>query len=195
MGHYKADTPKRHYAYGNSKAIKKIDKGKLAGWKPKASKVVTAQHYVDKSGKKRYKGTKQLRSTETLNLYIRRFMCHCMCHFRKPWFKDNLAVVMLVSVTRNKYGNPLDRKQHSQDEIIFVVIKFIEGCHSCPTQDLPDAFRSRICRSPGGHEAHSPKVSWGTTRCPTSCSHVSTAWLCRSIHLATCTLGWDFQLH
>lgn len=64
MGHYKADTPKRHYAYGNSKAIKKIDKGKLAGWKPKASKVVTAQHYVDKSGKKRYKGTKQLRSTE-----------------------------------------------------------------------------------------------------------------------------------
>ena len=74
MAHYKADTPKRHYAYGNSKAIKRIDKGKLVGWKPKASKVVTAQHYVDKSGKKRYKGTKKLRSTETLNLYIGRLV-------------------------------------------------------------------------------------------------------------------------
>ena len=37
--------------------------------KNKDQKVVTAVHYTDASGKKRYKGTKQLRSTETLDLY------------------------------------------------------------------------------------------------------------------------------
>jgi len=67
MGHYNAPTPKRHYAYSNSKAIHKIDKGVLQGWKPKKEKVKTAERYVDASGRQRYKGTKQLRSTETLD--------------------------------------------------------------------------------------------------------------------------------
>ena len=68
MGHYGSCTPKRHYAYSNSQVIHRIDKGRLQGWKPKAGKVVTAEHYVDGSGKKRYKGTKHLRGTETLDL-------------------------------------------------------------------------------------------------------------------------------
>ena len=65
MGHYNSATPKRHYAYSNSKVIKRIDKGALQGWRGK-TKVVTAEHYVDKSGRKRYKGTSNLRGTETL---------------------------------------------------------------------------------------------------------------------------------
>jgi len=65
MGHYNSATPKRHYAYSNSKVIKKIDKGKLQGWRGK-TKVATAEHYVDGTGRKRYKGTSNLRGTETL---------------------------------------------------------------------------------------------------------------------------------
>ena len=66
MGHYKSATPKRHYGYANTTAIHKIDKGVLQKWKSRGKKVVTAERYVDKSGKARYKGTKSLRSTESL---------------------------------------------------------------------------------------------------------------------------------
>ncbi len=69
MGHYRGATPKRHYAYSNSKTIHRIDKGRLQGWKPPSGKrVVTAEHYVDRSGKKRYKGTSKLRETENLGV-------------------------------------------------------------------------------------------------------------------------------
>ena len=67
MGHYKAPTPKRHYAYSNSPAIKRIDKGVLQGWKQKGkAKNKPVEHYVDSKGRKRYKGTPSLRSTENL---------------------------------------------------------------------------------------------------------------------------------
>lgn len=72
MAHYKSPTPKRHYAYSNTKTIHKIDKGVLQGWKKSnAKKVVTAERYVDGSGRKRYKGTGQLRTTETLDSIAR----------------------------------------------------------------------------------------------------------------------------
>lgn len=70
MGHYHAATPKRHYAYANNKAILKIDRGVLQGWKHKDKKVVTAKRYVDGHGKQRYQGTKELRNTETLNSHL-----------------------------------------------------------------------------------------------------------------------------
>ncbi|CAL1128905.1 unnamed protein product [Cladocopium goreaui] len=54
MGHYKAPTPKRHYAYSNSPAIKRIDKGVLQGWKQKGkAKNKPVEHYVDSKGRKR----------------------------------------------------------------------------------------------------------------------------------------------
>ena len=75
MGHYGSSTPKRHYAYSNSSSILKIDKGVLQGWKRKGkNKVATAKHYVDSSGRKRYQGTSQLRSTETLDFSLRHFV-------------------------------------------------------------------------------------------------------------------------
>ena len=68
MGHYKGCTPKRHWAYCNSRAIHRLDKGVLQGWKKGSSKnVVTAEHYIDGKGKKRYKGTSKLKGTETLD--------------------------------------------------------------------------------------------------------------------------------
>ena len=67
MGHYDAPTPKRHYAYANTPVVLRLDRGVLQKWKPKTGKKVkTVEHYVDKNGKKRYKGTKQLRGTENL---------------------------------------------------------------------------------------------------------------------------------
>ena len=67
MGHYQSKTPKRHYAYGNTCVILGLDRGRLRKWKPTGGvKTVTAERYVDSKGKKRYKGTSKLRSTEKL---------------------------------------------------------------------------------------------------------------------------------
>ena len=67
MAHYNAPTPKRHYAYSNTPVVLGLDRGVLQKWKPKTGqKVTTAERYVDKSGKRRYKGTKHLRTTENL---------------------------------------------------------------------------------------------------------------------------------
>ena len=67
MAHYGAPTPKRHYAFGNTSMVLALDRGVLRKWKPSpGQKVVTAERYVDKSGKRRYKGTGKLRATENL---------------------------------------------------------------------------------------------------------------------------------
>lgn len=66
MAHYGSPTPKRHYAFGNSAVILGLDRGVLRKWRPKGKKVTTCQHYLDKQGVKRYKGTSKLRSTEQL---------------------------------------------------------------------------------------------------------------------------------
>ena len=68
MYHYKAPTPKRHYAFSNAN-ISKLDKGTLKNWKLLKNKdkgIATAERYLDSSGKSRYKGTAHLRGTETL---------------------------------------------------------------------------------------------------------------------------------
>lgn len=69
MGHYQAPTAKRHWAYSNSMEILDLDKGK---WQrsDKKNHIQTAEHYVDKNGKRRYKGTKALRATETLAFIV-----------------------------------------------------------------------------------------------------------------------------
>lgn len=65
MGSYGASTPKRHVCFSNSSDIRKLDKGKLQGWKRRSEKKVkTVQHYRDSAGKRRWKGTPALRATE-----------------------------------------------------------------------------------------------------------------------------------
>eukprot|EP00438_Fugacium_kawagutii_P019457 Skav230460 [mRNA] locus=scaffold186:112906:116152:- [translate_table: standard] len=66
MALYGSPTAKRHYAFGNTAMILGLDRGVLRKSKntSEKKKVVTAQKYIDKSGKKRYKGTSQLRATE-----------------------------------------------------------------------------------------------------------------------------------
>ena len=68
MGHYHAPTPKRHFAYSNSPVIGNLDRGVLSGWKKREQKKVkTAITYMNKQGKKCYKGTPELRSTENID--------------------------------------------------------------------------------------------------------------------------------
>jgi hypothetical protein len=70
MGLYSANTPKRHFAYGNTKMILGLDRGVLRKWKPpNGKKVATAKRYVDKAGKTRWQGTKALRATERLGCF------------------------------------------------------------------------------------------------------------------------------
>ena len=61
---YGAPSPKRQYAWSNSKAITKLN----VGWKKMdpTKKIQTVEKYHDKKGVLRYKGTKALRSTESL---------------------------------------------------------------------------------------------------------------------------------
>ena len=91
MCHYSAPTPKRHYAYGNSKTIRKIDKGILQGWKKKADHK-TVEHYVDKQGKRRWKGTKSLKSTEIpgFNNFNSICMLSSASRFLKPTYYDRI---------------------------------------------------------------------------------------------------------
>ena len=90
MGHYKGCTPKRHWAYCNSRAIHRLDKGVLQGWKKGSSKkVVTAEHYIDGKGKKRYKGTSKLKGTETLDK-LRSYQFEITTLFWETFFKCEL---------------------------------------------------------------------------------------------------------
>ena len=81
MRHYGSATPKRHYGYSNSQVVTRLDKGKLYEHQrpPREKRIRTADAYIDKHGKKRYKGNKNLRPTENLehdfNLYIFDYFC------------------------------------------------------------------------------------------------------------------------
>ena len=59
---YGAGSPKRQWAWSNSKAIQRLD----VGWKKMKAQYSTVKHYYDKKGVKRYHGTKALRLTEQL---------------------------------------------------------------------------------------------------------------------------------
>ena len=76
MRHYHALTPKPHFAYSNSAAVSKLDRGPLKNWKKipvEEGGVRTAEIYYNSHGKKCYKGTPQLKRTENLvrnSIYI-----------------------------------------------------------------------------------------------------------------------------
>ena len=71
MLHYNGPTPKRHYGFSNSRQVSQIDAGKLRGWatlkkilKDSGKTHQLVDHYVDKSGKRRWKGNANLRASE-----------------------------------------------------------------------------------------------------------------------------------
>lgn len=76
MQHYGSKTAKRHYGYGNSSVILKLDLGKLYAHQrpPKEERVKTADHYRDKKGVLRYKGNRNLKATENLVHHLDMFI-------------------------------------------------------------------------------------------------------------------------
>ncbi|CAL1154889.1 unnamed protein product [Cladocopium goreaui] len=58
---YGSQSPKRHWAYSNSRSIGKLDIGSKKGFK---SKITTVEKYTNRAGKVCYKGTDKLRGTE-----------------------------------------------------------------------------------------------------------------------------------
>ena len=96
MLHYGGPTPKRHYAFSNCRHVANLNAGKLRGWarvkkalKQDGKLQSLVDHYVDKQGKKRWKGNKSLRAsesgthfvetqtilTELIGIYHNRFFC------------------------------------------------------------------------------------------------------------------------
>ena len=69
--HYGAETPKRCFAFSNSRHIGKLNQGQLLGWSQK-KKVLKAHgkekalvvHYDDSNGQRKWKGTGDLRGSE-----------------------------------------------------------------------------------------------------------------------------------
>ena len=87
--HYGADTPKRCFAYSNSRHIGKLNQGQLLGWSQKKKVLkdhgkakALVVHYDDSNGKRRWKGTGDLRGSELgPHLGITDFMqtkLHCL---------------------------------------------------------------------------------------------------------------------
>ena len=68
MLHYGGPTPKKHYAYSNSHHVSRLWRGRLTGWvkhvQQHGRKKKLTETYVDKKGKKCYKGSADLRSSE-----------------------------------------------------------------------------------------------------------------------------------
>lgn len=71
MIHYGGPTPKRHYAFSNSKHVARLDAGALKGWKHMKQTLQDAgqtvglvDKYTDANGQTRWKGNKRLRSSE-----------------------------------------------------------------------------------------------------------------------------------
>ena len=71
MLHYGSGSPKRHVMFSNSPHVARLWVSKLTGWtKDQNRDRKPCRTYVDKSGKKRFVGTKFLKGTETLGLNI-----------------------------------------------------------------------------------------------------------------------------
>ena len=71
MAHFGAATPKRHYAYSNSRQMSFVDRGRLqlTAWKAQQEDhVMTAKRSRGSDGKINYQGTSALRGTEYLCL-------------------------------------------------------------------------------------------------------------------------------
>ena len=77
MLHYGGPTPKRHIAWANSYHIRYLDMGRLLGWAKRKREMRArgevpkelVQKYIDKHGKRRYKGSRALKSSEVRVLF------------------------------------------------------------------------------------------------------------------------------
>ena len=81
MSMFGAATPKRQYAWSNSRAIRKLD----VGWKRMKAQVKTCEHYYNKAGKKCWKGTRFLKPTQLLGWIYGYDLALLLTWFYKLW--------------------------------------------------------------------------------------------------------------
>ena len=74
MGHYGGRTPKRHRGYTNNAWCSQVDLGVYSRALRGKKTVETVRRYLNKSGKKAYVGTKELKSTQSLP-YLAIYIC------------------------------------------------------------------------------------------------------------------------
>ena len=98
MRHYGSPTPKRHYGYSNSGVVMRLDLGKLYTTQraPRSQRIRTADVYVDRHGTKRYKGNKNLRSTETLDLDVKTIF-FIVCGIGCTHIQLILCLIMIIT--------------------------------------------------------------------------------------------------
>ena len=78
MLHYGASSPKRHVMFSNSPHISKLWVSRLVGWKKSNNAgAKPCRTYHDRSGKKRFVGTRFLKGTETLGTHYLVFGSPC----------------------------------------------------------------------------------------------------------------------
>ena len=95
MLHYGGATPKRHYCLANSPHVAGLWVDKLRNWKQQLEKLKASGKakslvikYIDKGGKKRWKGSKLLRSSESA------------AYLRNHWSVASLKISVLESMKR-----------------------------------------------------------------------------------------------
>ena len=80
-------SPKPHYAWSNSEAIRGLNSGPKRKVKSDSEgdvKIKTCEQYLNKEGKQCYKGTKHLRKTEHLRSIQCLFVLHMLFVLRTP---------------------------------------------------------------------------------------------------------------
>ena len=74
MAHFNHPTPKRTILMSNGEQIAAVNRGRLSG-SQKLVSFPTAVKYVDRAGKVRYKGTKELKTTQCHDKPLVHFVC------------------------------------------------------------------------------------------------------------------------
>ena len=155
MGHYGAPTPKPHYGYSNSAAISKLYAGTAAGFKRKREeeglpKIETCTQCIDKDGKARYKGTRQLKKTESLNCKysISEILSDPFCY--DLWILMCLILYYIIWY-RLEFSCPIALDRHLREYPVPFGRKFVDlygeltstaKGFSTPPEPLPPAMES-----------------------------------------------------
>ena len=124
---YGGPSPKRHVAYSSSPWIERFNVGRLRGWKPSDNTKKNVAVWVDKAtGKKKYHGTKHLKSTES---------------FPQPYlFFQNQMFIVLMDGTYRYYSVVCPNATARPREVLPTTF-WIEGCgpHAASFGGLPGA--------------------------------------------------------
>lgn len=135
MLHYGASSPKRHVMFSNSPHINKLWVSRLLGWK-KSNNVETkpCRTYHDRSGKKRFVGTRFLKGTETLGSPCVMFGPSCSELSNSIWIEIGTAPGSLdqrpLCEGEKPRAHPMGK--HDSHALSHGLVKHLGGCRPRP---------------------------------------------------------------